>query len=156
MKQTRFFEDFEVGQQFRSRGRTVTDADIRMYSGATGADHPNHTDAEYCKQHPIFERPCIPGVLTIGVADGFVDKVITSTASLALSYGYDKVRFLRPVYPGDTVYADITITDKAPRDSDWGVLSIELEVKNHKDDLVTFIVYKLLVQRRAEVGGEQK
>lgn len=70
MTPPKYFEDFTIGDAFESRGRTVTEADIRMFIGATGADHPNHTDAEYCRHHPIFRQPCAPGVLALSVEIG--------------------------------------------------------------------------------------
>ena len=71
------FEDYAVGQRFTSDGRTVTDADIRLYLGATGTAHPNHTDEEYCKRHPILKGICAPGVLVLGLVDAFIADAVT-------------------------------------------------------------------------------
>src|SRR5437879_3165237 len=104
VRDQRYFEDYSVGQRFRSRGRTVTDADIRLFVGATGCDHPNHTDEEYCKAHPIFERTCAPGVLVLGLVDGFIAESITREMASSLNYGHDKVRYVKPVYTHDTIH----------------------------------------------------
>lgn len=149
MRLTRYFEDFQVGDQLKSRGRTITDADIRMFIGATGADHPNHTDTEYCRDHPIFKRPCAPGVLTLSVVDGFIAEEITRNCALSLNYGHDRIRYLRPVYPGDTINAEIKITAKEVKDSDWGLLTVEAHAKNPQGEVVLVNVNKLLVQRKS-------
>lgn len=149
MEKEKYFEDFQKGERFESRGRTVTDADIRMFIGATGGDHPNHTDAEYCQNHPIFKRPCAPGVLTLGVVDGFIAEAITRKTALSLNYGHDKIRYLIPVYPGDTINADITISAREEKDANWGILTVEALAKNQKREVVLVNVNKLLIQRRS-------
>lgn len=148
MKSVRYFEDFQVGEIFESRGRTMTDADIRLFIGATGADHPNHTDAEYCRDHPFFKRPCAPGVLTLSVVDGFVAEEITRKSALSLNYGHDRIRYLKPVYPDDTISAEIEITAKEKKDSDWGLLTVEARARDQKGELVLVNVNKLLIQRK--------
>ncbi len=153
MREVRYFEDFQVGEHFKSRGRTITDADIRMFIGATGADHPNHTDAEYCRSHPIFDRPCAPGVLTLSVVDGFIAEAVTLDAALSLNYGHDRIRYLRPVYPGDTISAEIKIAAKEEKDSDWGLLTVEAHAKNPRGELVLVNVNRLLIQRRTSKIG---
>lgn len=155
MNEGKTFEDFSVGQSFRSRGRTVTDADLRMFIGATGADHPNHTDAEYCRNHPIFERPVAPGVLVLSVSDGFIAEAITRGTTLALNYGHDKIRYLRPVYPEDTIRCEIEIIGSEEKNTDWGLLTVEARAKNQKDELVMINVNKLLIQRQNSLLGQE-
>jgi 3-hydroxybutyryl-CoA dehydratase len=143
-----YFEDFPVGEMYRSRGRTITDADIRLFLGATGADHPNHTDAEYCKRHPIFERPVALGVQVLSVVDGFIAEAITRRSAPALNYGHDRIRYLKPVYPGDTIHAEITILAREAKNNEWGLLTVEALAKNQMGKLVLVNVNKLLIQRR--------
>lgn len=149
----RYLEDFRPGEEFESRGRTVTEADIRLFIGATGADHPNHTDAEYCRRHPIFRQPCAPGVLTLGVVDGFIAEAVARGCALALNYGHDRVRYLRPVYPGDTLRARLRVAGCEPRDADWGLLTLEARAENQRGELVLVNVHKLLVRRRPLPGA---
>ena len=144
-----YFEDYAVGQRFRSRGRTVTDADIRLFVGATGCDHPNHTDEEYCKQHAVLDRPCAPGVLVLGLVDGFIAETITRHMASSMNYGHDKIRYLRPVYTHDTVHADIEIKDCAIRDDTWGLVRLEALGLNQHGDPVLFDAHALIVRRRS-------
>lgn len=136
---TKTFEDFSVGDAFESDGRTVTEADIRLFIGATGATHPNHVDREFATSHPVLDLDDVvaQGVLTLSVADGFVSEVLGEGETLlAANYGYDRVRFLDPVYPGDTVGATIEVADREERDDDWGRLTLDVTVTNQDGDAV--------------------
>lgn len=136
---TKTFEDFSVGDTFESDGRTVTEADIRLFIGATGATHPNHVDREFATGHPVLDLDDVvaQGVLTLSVADGFVSEALGEGETLlAANYGYDRVRFLDPVYPGDTVGATIEVADREERDDDWGRLTLDVTVTNQDGDAV--------------------
>ena len=136
---TKTFEDFSVGDTFESDGRTVTEADIRLFIGATGATHPNHVDREFATNHPVLDLDDVVahGVLTLSVADGFVSAALGEAETLlATNYGYDRVRFLAPVYPGDTVGATIEVADREARDDDWGRLTLDVTVTNQDGDAV--------------------
>lgn len=143
-----YFEDYAVGQTFTSRGRTVTDSDIRTYLGATGTDHPNHTDEEYARQHPLLEGVCAPGLLTLGLVDGFIADRVTRFMASSMNYGHEKVRYLRPVYVHDTIHADITVSAVAERDAQWGVVTVDAVAKNQRGETVLFDSHLLIVQRR--------
>jgi 3-hydroxybutyryl-CoA dehydratase len=146
------FEDYEPGQSFVSRGRTVTDADIRLFVGATNCDHPNHTDAEYCRAHPIFDRPCAQGVLVLGLLDGFLAEVVTTKMEASLNYGHDKVRYLKPTYIDDTVHAEIEVTECVGRDEQWGVVHFDARAVNQDGETVLYESHLVMVTKRgAEV-----
>jgi len=145
----KYFEDYGVGQRFVSRGRTVTDADIRMHVGATGADHPNHTDEEYCKAHPIIERVCAHGLLVLGLVDGFITQELPQRMGPSMNYGHDKVRYIKPVYTGDTIHAEIDVAECRPKDDEWGLVRLDVRAVNQRGDVVLFDEHILIVQRRA-------
>ncbi len=130
----------------------MTDADIRLFLGATGADHPNHTDAEHCRHHPIFDRPVALGVLVLSVVDGFIAEAITRNAAPCLNYGHDRIRYLRPVYPGDTIRATIEVTASEIKNEEWGLLTVQADAVNQAGDLVLVNTNKLLIQRRRSPG----
>lgn len=144
-----YFEDYDVGQRFTTRGRTITDADIRLHVGATGADHPNHTDEEYCRQHPILEGVCAHGLLLLGVVDAFITEELPKRMGPSMNYGHDKVRYLKPVYTGDTIHAEIEIAECRPRNDDWGLLRLDVQALNQRGDCVLYDEHILIVQRRA-------
>lgn len=141
----RTYEDYDVGETYGTGGRTVTDADIRLFNGATDGSHPNHVDREYAAGHPLIDDVVAQGVLTLGILDGFVVDEVSSDAAFALNYGYDRVRFLEPVYVGDTVTASIEIADKERTDETWGVLDLDVAVENQHGDVVLAAHNKILV-----------
>jgi len=145
----KYFEDYEAGQRFVSRGRTVSEADVRLHVGATGADHQNHTDDEYCKSHPILERTCAHGLLVLAVVDGFITQELPTRMGPSMNYGHDKVRYVKPVYTGDTIHADIEIAECRPKDDEWGLLRLNVRAINQHGDVVLFDEHILIVQRRA-------
>src|SRR5579863_1893349 len=103
-----YFEDFEVGSQRITSGRTITETDIVLHAGQTGDFFPHHMDAEWCKTQD-FKRRMAHGTLTFSVAVGATANLVNPCA---VSYGYDRLRFLKPVFIGDTIRVRVTITEK--------------------------------------------
>lgn len=84
--------------------KTVTEADIGLFAGVTGDFAPQHIDEEYMRRRPQGRR-IAHGVLTLGIASTAASMLCAESGSVAVSYGYDRLRFLAPVFIGDTVEA---------------------------------------------------
>lgn len=141
----RTFESFEVGEMHRTSGRTVTDSDIRLFVGATGSTDPIHVDREYAADHPIVDGVVAQGTLTLAVADGLVVEAIAGDAALSMNVGHDEVRYVSPVYPGDTLSATVEVVETERRDDDWGVIVARVEVVNQDGSAVLTESHRLLV-----------
>ena len=102
------YYDYKTGSVRESTGRTITEADIILHAGQTGDFYPHHMDAEWCKTQD-FKQRIAHGTLVFSVAVGLTAGEINP---LAFSYGYDRLRFVRPVFIGDTIKARATITEK--------------------------------------------
>ena len=148
MPEYKYFEDFEVGEEYVSSGRTMTDADIRLFIGCSDNTHPIHVDTEYCRKFPAIGRPAVQGVLTLGVADGFMAREVLPTKVSSAHYGHEKVRYVRPVYPGDTVRCEFKITDKAVKNDEFGLVQWDVTVKNQNGEVVLFHVDKQYIGRK--------
>jgi len=142
----RYWEEYEVGEIISTSGRTLTEADIRLFIGATDATHPAHVDSEYCKKHP-FKKIVVPGALTMGVIDGFVTQDLVPRKLNIGHYGYDKVRFLRPVYPGDTIKMKAEVLEKKERNQEFGIVKFEYQVENQHDVLVLIVHDLQMIER---------
>src|ERR1700721_2028217 len=94
----RYFEDFEIGENRRTLGRTMTEADIVAHAGQTGDFFPHHLDAVWCATQD-FKRRMAHGTLIFSVGVGMTASTINPRA---MSYGYDRLRFVKPVFIGDT------------------------------------------------------
>src|SRR5579863_4630404 len=97
----RYFEDFEIGENRRTLGRTITEADIVAHAGQTGDFFPHHLDAVWCATQD-FKRRMAHGTLVFSVGVGMTASAINPRA---MSYGYDRLRFIKPVFIGDTIRA---------------------------------------------------
>jgi acyl dehydratase len=143
-----YFEDYEPGTRRETGGRTVTETDIVLHAGQTGDFYPHHMDAEWCKTQPFRERMA-HGTLVFSVAVGMTAGSINPQA---MSYGYDRLRFVRPVLIGDTIKVAVTIKEKRddPKRPGHGIVVEAGEVSNQRDEVVLVFDHLLLVNRRAK------
>lgn len=142
-----YFEDYEVGSSRTSVGRTITEADIVIHAGQTGDFYPHHMDAEWCKTQPFGARMA-HGTLVLSVSVGMLAGEINESA---MSYGYDKVRFIAPVFIGDTITSTAQIIakrDHARKPQEFGMVDEQVTVTNQKGETVIAFVHLYLVNRR--------
>jgi acyl dehydratase len=142
----RYFDDFEIGESRGTTGRTITEADIVIHAGHTGDFYPHHMDAEWTKTQPFGQRMA-HGTLVFSVAVGMTAGDINP---VAFTYGYDRLRFIKPVFIGDTITVDVTIDEKRedPKRPGQGFVHEKCEVTNQRDETVLFFVHLLSVERR--------
>ena len=121
MEKTIYFEDYQLDSERTSYGRTITEADIVTHAGQTGDFFPHHMDEEWCKTQPFGHR-IAHGTLTFSIAVGMTANLINP---VAFSYGYEHLRFIKPVFIGDTITTTTTISKKEKingRKSLWYVI----------------------------------
>jgi acyl dehydratase len=150
MIEEQFFEDYRIGFTRRSMGRTITEADIVIHAGQTGDFFPHHMDAEWCATQD-FKRRIAHGTLIFSAAIGMTAGAINPRA---MSYGYDRLRFIKPVFIGDTIRVTASIKEKRdhPRRATHGYVAELVEVKNQADETVLVCEHLYLVERRAAAG----
>jgi acyl dehydratase len=147
MIEERYFEEYELGAERRTLGRTITETDIVLHAGQTGDFYPHHMDAEWCKTQEFGQRVA-HGTLIFSVAVGMTAGAVNT---VAFSYGYDRLRFIKPVFIGDTISARVTIAEKrGHKRPDHGIVVERLEVVNQHGKTVLACDHLLLVRRRAE------
>jgi acyl dehydratase len=140
------FEDYQVGSTRTTGGRTITEADIVAHAGQSGDFYPHHVDAEWCRTQPFGER-IAHGTLVFTVAVGLAAGAINPHA---MSYGYDALRFVKPVKIGDTIRSSVTISAlRSHRRPEYGIAVERLEARNQRDEVVLACDHLLLVRRRA-------
>lgn len=143
---SQFFEDYTIGASRTSTGRTITEADVVLHAGQTGDFYPHHMDAEWCKTQPFGQR-IAHGTLIFSVAVGQTAGEINPDA---FSYGYDRMRFIKPVFIGDTITSRCTIKEKrddAKRPT-LGVVVELVEALNQRGETVLAAEHLLLVKRK--------
>ena len=145
MIEERYFEEYERNSERRSLGRTITEADIVIHAGQTGDFYPHHMDAEWCKTQDFGQR-IAHGTLIFSIAVGMTAGAVNP---LAFSYGYDRVRFIKPVFIGDTITVRTTIADaRDHKRPEFGLVIEQLEVTNQRGETVLACEHLLLVRRR--------
>lgn len=145
MLEERYFEDYQVGAERRTGGRTITETDIVLHAGQTGDFYPHHMDAEWCKTQAFGQRVA-HGTLIFSVAVGMTAEAVNP---LAFSYGYDRLRFIKPVFIGDTISVRVTVADKREhRHPDHRMVVESCEVVNQRDEVVLACNHLLLVRCR--------
>lgn len=144
--ESKFFEDLRVGDSFYIPSRTVTDANFAAFQTVSGDNHPIHYDIEYCRERGH------PGPL----AHGF--QVLCFTAAGAGTFAHvigdsliafieQSSKFLKPVYPGDTLHPSLTVAELKPQRT-TGVVTVAVTVHNQKNELVLSGEQKYLLSKR--------
>jgi len=141
----RRFEDYEIGSVKETLGRTITEADIVIHAGQTGDFYPHHMDAEWCKTQSFGQRMA-HGTLIFSVAVGMAAGEVNPEA---FSYGYDRLRFIKPVFIGDTLHVRVTIKDKrdSPKSPRHGIVVELCEAFNQRNETVLVCEHLLMVAR---------
>ncbi len=141
-----YFEDYVVGAGRRSFGRTITEADVVFHAGHTGDFFPHHVDAEWCRTQDIGQR-IAHGTLVFSVGIGLTASTINPHA---VSYGYDRLRFVRPVHIGDTLLVVTRISEcrEYAKRPTHGIVVESVDMRNQRDETVLACEHLYLVSRR--------
>ena len=141
-----FWEQYEVGATRSSTGRTSTEADIVLHAGQTGDFYPHHMDAEWCKTQD-FKQRIAHGTLIFSIAVGQTAGEINPEA---FSYGYDRMRFIKPVFIGDTITSRCTVKEKRdhPKRPLHGIVVELVEALNQRGEVVLAAEHLLMVRRQ--------
>lgn len=150
MEQTKYFEEYEIGAGRVTNGRTITETDFVVHAGHTGDFFPHHMDAEFMKTQPFGQR-IAHGTMVFSIGVGLTASVINP---VAFSYGYDRMRFVKPVFIGDTIRTRVTITAKEddPKRGGHGRVVERTEVMNQKDEVVLAADHIYVVERRPQAA----
>jgi acyl dehydratase len=142
-----YFEDIQVGDEYVSPGRTVTEADIVAFAGLSGDYNVLHTDAEFMKTS-IFGERIAHGLLGLAISSGLgtraVPRPFASLAFLGLRW-----RFKGPIKIGDTIKVRLRISDKRETSkADRGIVTVQRQVLNQRGELVQEGDTELMIERR--------
>jgi acyl dehydratase len=146
MEQTTYFEDYEIGSERVTYGRTITETDFVVHAGHTGDFFPHHMDAEFMKTQPFGQR-IAHGTMVFSIGVGLTASVINP---VAFSYGYDRLRFVKPVFIGDTIHTRTTIAAKEddPKRAEMGRVFERTEVINQNGEVVLVADHIYIVERK--------
>ncbi len=147
----KYFDELEIGDSLVTGRRTVTEADIVNFAGVSGDFFYAHMD-DLAARDSVFEKRVAHGYFVLSAAAGlFVDP---APGPVLANYGLESLRFVKPVYPGDTIQATITVKQKTAKEKKpdqvaQGVVAWDVEVKNQNDEPVAVYTILTLVERRS-------
>jgi oxepin-CoA hydrolase/3-oxo-5,6-dehydrosuberyl-CoA semialdehyde dehydrogenase len=150
----KFFEELEIGETLVTHRRTVTESDVVNFAGISGDFFYAHMD-DVAARESLFERRVAHGYFVLSAAAGlFVDP---APGPVLANYGLEGLRFVKPVYIGDTIHARLTCKQKTIKEDregqiPQGVVHWDVEVRNQDDEPVA--VYTILTLVRQFRGAD--
>jgi len=141
----RYFDEIEIGEEYESPGRTVTEADIVLFAGISGDFNVVHTDAELMKTS-IFGERVAHGLLGLSIQAGLLSRAMRPYATVA-SAGL-RWKFKGPIKIGDTIRVRAKVIGKkdGPK-PDTGLVTLARTVLNQRDEVVQEGETDLVVER---------
>ncbi|MBB5406355.1 acyl dehydratase [Paraburkholderia sp. HC6.4b] len=139
------YDELELGQLFRSGGRTVTETDVVNFCALTGNWIEIHSNVQYASK-TRFGKRLVQGSLTYAIVTGLIQFGL----GIQANYGIDNMRFLAPVFIGDTIYAACEVIGKKEKDEKYGVIKFLMKAINQDGVVVQKGEWSLLMLRQRE------
>ena len=149
IKNSRYFEDFAVGDKYVLPSRTQTSSMYSVFQAASGDNDPIHYDKEFCKKkgHPDMLAHGLQVLIqTAAGAGSFPSEVRDSLIGLIEVSG----KMLKPVYREDTLYPELVVSKLVPQNT-TGVLEMKATVKNQKNMIVFEGSHKYLIKKKDQI-----
>lgn len=143
------FNELKLGQRTRSRGRTITEADVVNFCSLTGNWLDIHADAEFSKTSRFGQR-VVQGGLVFVVSNalfGYDGGIIEAF------YGVNNLRFLKPTYIGDTLHSESEIIALREKGDKHGVATARLHAVNQYADVVMSCDFSVMLHRERVPGS---
>ena len=141
----KLYEDYEVGEVDRSIRRTISEGEMMLFSSLLVDLHPYVADDIWAREEGIFNRRIVPGALVFSYGMGLMAHNNVNT----FSYGYDRLRFIKPVFVGDTIYTIRTLLNKTPKYEELGLFTVAYEVyRADNEELVLYCEHLQTVKYR--------
>lgn len=129
-----YWEDFEIGHQVRTIRRTLSEGESMQFNTLMCDIHPYVADAIFAREEGLFGRRLVAGAFVFSAGIGLV----ATNWLQAFSYGYDRLRFIKPVFIGDTIYTVRTNLEKSAKYDDRGLTRAKYEVFKEEGEIVLY------------------
>lgn len=139
-----FYEDFEVGHKIRSLRRTISEGESMQFNALVTDMHPYVADQIFAETEGLFGKRLVAGAFVFSAGLGLV----ATNCINAFSYGYDKLRFIKPTFIGDTIYTIRTNMEKRPKYKELGLIRASYEVFKGEGELVLYCEHIQTVKYR--------
>ncbi len=143
-----FYEDLEVGEEYESPARTITEADIVSFSAISGDWSPVHTDEEYCKRTPYKTR-IAHGLLGLAAVEGLKQRIPAFADVRYMASLYWNYKFRGPILIGDTIRIRVKIASKREtKKPDRGIVIEYITMLNQRGEVVQEGEHGLMALRK--------
>ena len=145
-----WFEEFETGVLYQHRpGRTLTEADNVLFTTLTMNTQALHLDAAFSDALPPFNQRLVNSMLTLSTLVGLSVAQLTQ-GTIVGNLGFSEIAFPKPLFHGDTLYAETLVTDKRESRSrpGEGVVTLAHTGRNQSGDVVATAIRKTMVRMR--------
>lgn len=141
-----FYDEFEIGQQILTVGRTITESDIVNFAGLSGDFNQMHVDSEFSKSTAFGQRVA-HGLLGLSIVSGLAVQTGILEGTVLGFREIDQWKFIKPIYIQDTIHAVLEVEEKKslPR-LGGGKVVIKISVLNQHDDVVMRGLWQVLVK----------
>lgn len=129
-----FYEDFEIGHKIRSLRRTISEGESHQFNLLVTDIHPYVQDSIFAETEGQFGRKLVAGAFVFSAGLGLV----ATNCINAFSYGYDRLRFIKPTFVGETIYTIRTNMEKRPKHRELGLIRASYEVFKGEGELVLY------------------
>lgn len=139
-----YYEDIVIGHQIRSIRRTISEGESMQFNALVLDMHPYVADEIFAKEQGLFGKRLVAGAFVFSAGLGLV----ATNCVNAFSYGYDKLRFIKPVFINDTIYTIKTDLEKSPKYPDMGLYRASYEIFKNDGELVLYCEHIQTVKYR--------
>jgi acyl dehydratase len=142
-----YYEEFEIGDEYVSQARTITEADVATFAGLSGDFNPLHTDATFAKTTMFGER-IAHGMLTVAMSTG-MSNWSGLFAGTTIALVEQNIKYKGAVKFGETIHLKMTVTEKSETSKpDRGIVKVAAQVFDQDDRLVVDMIWVHLMKRK--------
>jgi acyl dehydratase len=145
-RESRYFEDLAVGERFYIPSRTMTEAHFSAFQTLSADNHPIHYDVEYCRERG-HAGPLAHGFQVLAFTAAGASTFALTVGDALIAFTEQSSKFLKPVFPGDTLYPMLEIAELTPQRS-TGIVTLAATVHNQRGELVLSGQQKILLRKR--------
>jgi len=147
-----WFEEYEIGTVYLHRpGRTITEADNVLFTTLTMNTQALHLDAAFADAQPPFHQRLVNSMFTLSTLVGLSVTQLTQ-GTIVGNLGFSEIAFPKPLFHGDTMYAETVVTDKRESKSrpGEGIVTFAHTARNQHGDVVATASRKTMVRKKPD------
>ncbi|ALS22594.1 MULTISPECIES: MaoC/PaaZ C-terminal domain-containing protein [Paenibacillus] len=148
-----YFEEYQIGQTFRTPTRTITETDVVYFSAMSGDMNELHTSEEFAKGSPFGKR-LAQGLLGLSISHGLMFRLGLFDGTGIALLNIDQWKFTAPIFFGDTIHGIVTVQEKIESKSkpDRGIIHFFVKLVNQDGTVTQEGIQTVMVRRNASEG----